>query len=100
MPYKKKTAAPTPDFNASKLAQLEALQQDSESALATFNIAVAGLENANQKIDQAIADIKNYIASATDILNKLTAQRNNNARVIANITSIFGTGDTAKSEVA
>ena len=100
MPLKKKTVTATPDFNASKLAQLEALQQDSETALATFNIAVAGLENANQKIDQAIVDIKNYIASATDILNKLTAQRNNNARVMANITSIFGTGETTAEEAA
>lgn len=100
MPLMKKTAVATPDFNASKLAQLEALQQDSETALATFNIAVAGLENANQKIDQAIVDIKNYIASATDILNKLTAQRNNNARVMANITSIFGAGESDTPEVA
>ena len=100
MPLKKKTVTATPDFNASKLAQLEALQQDSETALATFNIAVAGLENANQKIDQAIVDIKNYIASATDILNKLTAQCNNNARVMANITSIFGTGETTAEEAA
>ena len=100
MPLKKKTVTATPDFNASKLAHLEALQQDSETALATFNIAVAGLENANQKIDQAIVDIKNYIASATDILNKLTAQRNNNARVMANITSIFGAGESDTAEVA
>lgn len=94
MPLKKKTATVTPDFNTEKLAQLATLQQDSETALATFNIAFTGLETANQKIDQAITDIKSYIAAATSILDKLTAQRNNNAKVMANITSIFGTGNT------
>ena len=96
----KKQIATTPDFNTEKLAQLAALQQDSETALATFNIAFAGLETANQKIDQAITDIKSYIEAATSILDKLTAQRNNNAKVMANITSIFGTGNTTAAEDA
>lgn len=95
----KKQTVTTPDFTE-KLAQLAALQQDSETALATFNIAFAGLETANQKIDQAITDIKSYIAAATSILDKLTAQRNNNAKVMANITSIFGTGNTTAAEDA
>ena len=99
MSFGKKNVVYT-DFNAQKLTQLSALQQDSETALSTFNIAVASLEAANKKIDEEIADIQTYIASATSILNELTAQRNNNERIMANIKSIFGVCQEATEEAA
>lgn len=43
MSFGKKSVVYT-DFNAQKLTQLTTLRQDSETALSTFNIAVASLE--------------------------------------------------------
>lgn len=99
MSFGKKSVVYT-DFNAQKLTQLTTLRQDSETALSTFNIAVASLEAANKKIDEEIADIKTYIANATSILNELTAQRSSNERVMTNIKNIFGVCQDTIEEVA
>ena len=77
------------DILLEKQARLSELAAQADAAVDLVTRTISGLETVNQEIDSAVEEIDSYTAQLRQTRDKLSRNRQHNAAIIANFTTLL-----------